>query len=821
MTHLKSYLGSIVLAGLLLQGCGSDSSSNSAPLAENNSQTGKQEPTAPSADTSKATAVEKFNFTSSLLSSANLSDADYQKALSDLTLKFTALDGSNADFKAYIDSVLADNSEITTRAEAYAAVAEAYMTDSSSKAPRRGIFSNLKDAVTGGTDKIKGGLVDLLDSSAGDAVTGAAFDVVLNSEGVTVVMLDAARASNTTSEIMVNALEANWSLTEKMCPMLRDNVEFGEKFTALAEERDIIGRFFFERIDATMYNCLSDAMLLSNRETGEHSYKIGKPVKHSTNGYMALLMDRYAKDYFIMPTGSTDDRRADKFVGLLLDTGAHAAYDAETKTFTGHGDGNELINEKFFYSLFKTPTSTDMFVSAMQKIDPAVKKMLMDNIFLGQPVDTTAPADTEQGYLNIIAIGSAMYDGIYGEPDVDGVRKNGYGFGSYMGAFVGFAGLIPSDRYMTYGKAFVDAGYEYAKFHGIDVWSGVSEAAKYAWDTYTGTEETNATTTASAAPAHSAGRGITGSPWSADIIDIMWSGWANVDLSSVFDEILNGNFDVTTQLQDQANVAYATVIDGRDANGTKAYPTTISNDTPNADTVYGLHGLVELAMQEDVFYVNCGNQSINNATCENNSSYTMDDAKESFTLPPFADITLDFVYNKATDGVMAYYNDNINGQEADWLADLSNNDLIREYFYPDATNTYIPSWLLAIDWLKVPASVVNTDFAGTDFDFNAGYFDVYVTSKDAALTTTYASILEGIRITKVDMGSDSIIAVDENGQTMEGLYVYKLRAVSQEDLDAIFAAISELGDEALSAVGLDSSNASTVDTTDANTTTAQ
>jgi len=836
MTHLKSYLGSVVLAGLLLQGCGSDSST-SAPLTSDNAQVTEESAYSDSRQAVLLEAARKLDTLSSVLSEVTLSDEVKEQAKSDLTLKYTQLYDTDANFRTIIDGSISDNQ---TKEEAFAALASLMVEDSStaSNAPRRGIFSNIVDNVTGKfedaviktvdnvadvtdtvsdvattdlTDKLKDGIVNTLDTDVGDKITTAAFDVVLNSEGVTVVMIDAARASDTTSEIMVNALEADWGLTEKMCPMLRTNVEFGEKFTALAEEKEIIGKFFFERIDANMYNCLSDAMLLSNRETGEHSYKIGSPVKHSTNGYMALLMDRYATDYFIMPTGSTEDRRADKFVGLMLDTGAIATYDEATKTFTNHGDANELINEKFFYSLFKTPTSTDMFVSAMQKIDPAVKVMLMDNIFLGQPADANATPDTLQGYMNIISIGSAMYDGIYGEVDtVDGVRKGAYGFGSYMGAFVGFAGLIPGDRYMTYGKAFVNAGYQYAAFHGIDVWSGVSEAAQYAWDSYN--EEDNATT-AAAAPARSGGNGFYDSAWMDDSESLLNAAWDNfdildnIDFDKIYDSVMSDDENVSAiddliaGFQGEVDQAVTTVL-GPVANDETTYLTTLAT----GEEVAGIHGLVELAMQEDIY----------NVQSESNASYTMEDAKAAFTLPPFADITFDFAYNTASDGAMAYYDQNIAGNTAEWLADLSSNDLIREYFYPSADNAYIPSWMLAIDWLTVPASYVSTQFAGTDFDFNAGYFDVYVTSPKAELITEYAVALENINITKVDMSEDSIIVVDENGQTLDGLYVYKIRAVSQEDLDAIFAAISELGDDALAAVGLDSSEAATVDTTDAN-----
>ena len=810
MLRLKSYAGSIVLAGLILQGCGGGGASDGATPVDVSQEA--------------LTQAKKLNLASDVFATAFDTNASLKtQVTSDLSMKIAQLYKSNADVKKFVDDLMvAHSTELTTLKDAFDAIAAAITskTNSVSSSKARGLLGNITAPLTGA---VKDTLVNALDTKVGNAVTGAAFDVVLNSEGVTVVMLDAARKSETTAQIMVDALEAKWELTEKMCPMLRESTEFGEKFTALAEENEVVAKFFFERIDANMYNCLADAMLLSNNENVHDD-----SVSHSTNGYMGVLMDRYAADYFIMPTGSTEDRRADKFVSLLLNTGAVANYDAASKTFSGHGDGNELINEKFFYSLFKTPTSTASFVSAMDKVDPETKKMLMDNIFTGTNPDNNS-TDTVQGYLNIISIGSAMYDGIYGEVGADGTRSGGYGFGSYVGSFVNFALLIPSDRYMTYGKAFVNAAYEYALFHGIDVWAGVSEAAKTAWNNFA------TSSSVSSSSARSAGAGVTGSDWYDDIKDIMGQAWSNVSLSDIYNSLMGGDTSVVTTLQDQSNIAYDTFVDGRDANGTKKYPTDITNPaTVHNDTVYGLHGLVELAVQEDVFAVHCGSRAtdyyLSGYECTNDANYTMTDAKAAFTLPPVSELTWSYAYNAATAGAITYFNNNVN---AAWFADLSTNDLIRQYFYPSADNIYIPNWMLAIDWLSLPANVTKAEIAATDFDFNAGYFDIYVTSPNDHLlvdTTTepvvsadielanIVSLIKDINVTRVDMGDDSIIAVGNDGQTLDDLYVYKVRTISPEDTQAILAYLATLQDSALSAIGLDSSNAGLVDTTDVNTT---
>jgi len=774
MLHLKSYVGSIVLAGLLLQGCGSS-------------------------DT-ETTTVASAPASAAVIKAENTINA-INEAFAGLDINSTQAEVDAATRNA---KLLASQPSLSTQ----------------SAAQRAGLFSGI-------TDKLKSGLTKVLDTSLGNKVTSAAFDVVLNSEGVTVVMLDLARKSHTTTKIMIDALDADWSLTKKMIPMLQTNKEFGEKFAALAWEEPEMARFFFSRVDAPMYNALADAMLLSNNDAIHDG-----SVEHSTNQYMAMLMNEYATEYFVAhnsgskpyeignvkyPQNKADGSLAtdDNFVNLLYATGEVVTFDGNV-TFTGHGDGTELINEKFFYALFKTPDSTNGFIDAMDKI-PGDRTALMDLIFLGEG-DTN---DTTQGYLNIISIGSSMYDGIYGV-DIDGTRTGGYGFGAYSGAFIGFAGLIPSDRYITYGKAFMNAGYEYAKFHGVDVWATATDAAKTAWDAYTEpTVSQTANTTSSSAPSRSAGLGIVSSDWVDDVYDIMKETVYSLDYSTVLASVSDLSLtSVTTALTAQTQRAYGVFMYGLDENNASVQTSITNPATVVNDDVSGIHGLIELAVKENQFQIHCGSNATDNYVvgyeCTNDINYTMADV--NFTLPKFGDLTMSFAYNTATDGALAY----MGTIDEAWFADLSTNELVRKYFYPTADNVYIPSWMLAIDWLTVPTNYTGSGIEDYDFqiDFNSGYLDVYVVStNDALLTdinlTAAVSAIKTIEMVKVEMGTDSIIAVDEAGLNLNGLNVYKITVITAADAEKVLAYLGGLGNTALSAIGLDSTNASNVDTTEA------
>ncbi len=743
MNDWKHYAGSILLAGLLLQGCGSS----------------EETPLAPEVVEKTTTNLEIFNASSQFISGATAKDQ--AQAENELTLKVAALDATDAEMQAFVHKVMADNPTFT-KGDAYAAIAAAMATpsSSSSSAPSRAISLDFV------LDPIKDGLVGLMDTSVGGAITSATFDVVLNSEGVTVVMLDMARGSETMTQIMIDALGRDWSLTEKMCPMLQTNPVFGEKFAALAEESDPMARFFFERVDAPMYGCLTDAMLLSN-DDAVHD----ESVSHSTNAYMGILMERYATDFFIEPgtgvVGTSGYGRTDTFAGLIFTTGNTVTLDGNVTS--GHGDANELINEQFFYSTFKTAGTTDSFVAAMKNLPDADVTMFMDEIFLGKQ-DTAAfgaGEDNIQGYYNIISIAGGMYEGI-----------NTYGFSSYSGAFIGFAGLIPMDRYMSYGSQFMSAGYFWAEQNGISVWGSVTDGAKDIYASFT----TSTDTTSSGAPARSAGLGTIGSDWISDTLSVFGTAWDQLEID------LWPEDGFITYYNEQAMKAYGTIIGSPDS----TLPTTLAS----GEEVNGFHGMLELAIREDM--VNTGGVD------------DMAAAEIAFQLPPFSDITWTYAYTAAETGVVGYWN---NVVDANWLATFSDNDLIRAYFYPSADNLYIPSWLMAIDWLTVPANMGAGSYEALDVSFDGGYMDVYFVSTNADLLTdielenALAPIKGNIEFTQIDMGSDSIIAVDADGLTLDDLYVYKIRVVTPTDVAAVLAALNGLTNTALNAIGINTDNA--------------
>ena len=778
MKNWKNYTGSILLAGLLLQGCGTTEEAPAEEKAPEKSAAAKAaQETANTLLTINREDVQtaKLAMASGSLATSDSAEMYIKEALAQLVSQGTIT-------QEEADAFVAENDLNRAFLDAYFDAA-APADQGAAYAPKRGIFSSV-------TDTIKDGLVTIIDTDLGTDVTAAAFEVMLNSEGVTVMMIDMARNSETISQIMIDVLGDRWDLTKKMCPMLQTNSEFGEKFTALAYEMDgsdgkpDMGGFFFANVDAPLYGCLSDAMILSSNEDVHDS-----GVDHSTNGYMGLLMERYADQFFIAPGTGNDWISAtehaygsyDAFSTLMFDTGAVVTLDGNTTA--GHGDRNELTNEQFFYATFRTPYSTDAFVAAMEKVEtanPDTVKMFMDHIFLGEQNLTNGEIkDPVQGYYNIISIAGAMYEGI---------NNPAYGFGHYANAFVSFAGLIPGDRYLTYASAFMNAGFFWAEQNGIDIWEGVSTAAKEFYYSFTDSGNTvpeESGTTASGAPARSGGLGLISSPWLSDTLDVVYKAWDNVVIDIYPDE---SYFDYYNA---QALVAYNTFVDGRDASGEKVYPTTLEQSD---EVVYGFHGLLELAVQEDMV---------------NSEAYTQEDA-DAFVLPTFADITWDFVYNAASDGVVAYW-DNV--VDAEWLADLSSNELVRDYFYPDADNAYIPSWLMAIDWLKVPANADATFYEAINFSFDGGYMDVYIVSSNGALLTdadfetALAPIKDNIEASQMAMGSDTIIAVDADGLTLDGLYVYKIRVVTPEDTEAVLAALASLGNDALNAIGIDTDNA--------------
>ena len=277
------------------------------------------------------------------------------------------------------------------------------------------------------------------------------FKMMLLSGTMTKLMLRLAINFPILTSIMIHVLSQYWGITSRMVPYLKYDKEFGELFMQLAYEQPNMAHFVFQNIDAPLYNAMTYSMLLS-KETTER---------------LAIMMNWYALQYLKTPS---KDNRYDAFTNQLFYTRDNVVQDVNGTT-TGHGDGLELANERFYYAMFSYPLSTQQFIKAMERVDANEEHDsynkhgisghqtvidFMDFIFLGaQDTDvygdkTGLNTDRIQGSYNIFAIAQGMLKGI-----------ENYGFEAYLQNFIDFALLIPPERYLDYGQAFGMAGYTY------------------------------------------------------------------------------------------------------------------------------------------------------------------------------------------------------------------------------------------------------------------------------------------------------------------------------------------------------------------------
>ena len=274
------------------------------------------------------------------------------------------------------------------------------------------------------------------------------FKMMLMSGTMTKLMLRLAIKFPMLTSIMIHVLSSYWGITTRMIPYLMYDKEFGQLFAQLAYEQPKMAHFFFQNIDAPLYNALTHAMLLS-QETTER---------------LAIMMNWYAKAYLVIPS---QENPYDAFTSLLFDTRQNVIQTADGN-LSGHGDGSELANERFYYAMFQSPLATEQFIKAMQQVNEIEEVgsnglnghetvvAFMDFIFLGvQNTNVYEPkldmnADRMQGTFNIFAIAQGM---------LSGIEK--FGFEAYLDNFIDFAMLMPPERYLDYGMAFGMAGYTY------------------------------------------------------------------------------------------------------------------------------------------------------------------------------------------------------------------------------------------------------------------------------------------------------------------------------------------------------------------------
>jgi len=802
--------GSVVLATLLLSGCGDSNSNENEAAPTTNTQDGSATDGSTTDTTAKTqTELENEKRAQTLFATLDadgltkiekikIASGEYQNSVETFMTKFINDSvESGAITREAADEIL----EGDLNAAYIELITLASAPDSETNAKQRGLLDGL-------TQGIKDLLNDALASSLGQSVGGAAFELVLDSDGITVVMLDMARDSRTVTDAMIDILgdQGNWNdVTPKMYPLLRENTEFGEKFAALAYEMNpetkdgapAMGRFFFSMVDREMYGALADAMVLSD-DDAVHD----ESVSMSTTGYMGKMMVRHAKQFFIAPgTGVQADLSTasgntygstDAFANLMFDTGAPVTMD-DNGTVSGHGDASELQNERFFHAMFRTPTATGDFVDAMKQLDQSTVNMFMDQIFLGQSTDANVSADNIQGYYNIISIAGSMNEGIAN-----------YGMTAYYDGFIGFYGLVPVEKFGPYGLAFMNAGFHYMGVNDIDIWGGVSETAKGYYEDfvaqYLGGEDTNATTdeNVSAAPAFRAeGLGTYDTSWSGVIYDCSGKGWEQV---SIWDSITGA---VTGLFEDDNTTA-------EDVNSTELG----AMDTFSVC----LHDEIELAVREDI---------VNDSKLDENVSTdkTMDEAIAEFTLPSFTDITFKYIYTGAYDRAAQtanFFYDSTLGDLSDWWTDFSIIDsatgayeYTKGFVWDSETGdwatseqrwAYFPNWLANTQWYDLEAYYADSTSTLT-VDFDAGYVDFYVVSRDANLTTTAAGLSETMTLVDTDdlpLSVHKDLNIDDIAdEDITEFYVYTIRIYSTTGLDELLQQLKDY----ISGFGADTTNA--------------
>jgi len=324
-------------------------------------------------------------------------------------------------------------------------------------------------------DKIKDGLADIMGAEELEFLMTPVFELMLKSGTVTKEALQLAIGSNTIMKGMIGAFDNGWSdIAPSMQPLLENDIEFGHLFMTLAlahggrngisvdadgnpildangseMPRLLMAEFLFSRIDAPMYHSLTIGMSNSRTSVGDHE---GAP------GYMTeVLSNLMARPdmakFFEIPTDLeyTDAMSNTAFSKLLFSNGEIIkTVDGVT---TGHGDGSELANERFFYEMFATPESTTNFITAMNNVqnNPALgedtKIALMSQIFLA--ANDITETDEEQAYHNIYAIAGGM---------AKGLGEGGDNFAKYQDNFIGFAALMPyTYDSVSYAGSFIAA----------------------------------------------------------------------------------------------------------------------------------------------------------------------------------------------------------------------------------------------------------------------------------------------------------------------------------------------------------------------------
>lgn len=626
----------------------------------------------------------------------------------------------NGAYNEYINGKLSSDTNYTLEEFNAKYVSEYFnaLGSRNSRAVRTNILSDI-------TDKVKDTVVKIVNVPIVNDITAQVFKAMLNSGALTKVMLDQAINSDTITQIMIDVMKENWWLSEKMCPLLQEDIEFGQKFMELARLKDNMAGFMFSYIDAPMYSCMVDAMLLQepgtnisaqkndNADFAEYNEGQAYPKEFITTS-LGRLMERHAKDYLRVPTSNSTEQYAgnEAFGRLIFNTGT-----------TARGDGNELKNEKFFYAMFRNPTASQSFVKAMTTVDEQTVEAFLDFIFLGtKTVDAVTATDKNQSYHNLIAIAGGMYEGV-----------SNYSFTEYTGTMFKFYNIIPENKLFDYGEAFIEAAYFYAGEQNMSIISGVYD---YVSEYLFGDDETNVA--GNYAPRYR----LTDIP--NRLLTLVNDFWTDLDIwesgVNAYDCYFNDD-----------NVSCASL---------EQNVTSISNQALE---------IIRFETQDEI------NHWIGGENGEGN-----------ITLPNILDINISYVSTLATTTAMNY----INGIDTKWLYDMSENQYVQEYVYGTLEEnstlwTYIPEWMTAMDWLKLPYIYTQTNYDDFNISFDAGNVDIYFVStiETAAEFTEHTSL----EVTAVDTNGDDILSDDPEAT----YYLYKYTVYFGEVFSFDFAAVED------------------------------
>ena len=613
---------------------------------------------------------------------------------------------------------------------------------------RRGLLSDFDDLISGVTDPItdalldpvKDGLVDIIALDPVTDLTADAFKLVLQSGSITTLMLDMAIDSETITDIMVEVMVDNWDLTEPMIPMMLDpenDYEFTRKFLQLAvAHHQQIGTMTFSYINLPLYDAITKVMAVSPK----------------VNSMMGETMVLIGANHFVKPDASHTIVRADQ-------PALYAGTDAFARLMLDPANG--IVNERMFYSLFAKSDTTAAFVKTMQQVknnDATVSTFFMDNIFLGGELDAVATLDDahkDQAMKNIYAVAKAMLDG----NKIEGVS-------AYSASFIGFAGLVPFDRYVPYGKAFGTAGYFYAKANGLSIPGGT--IGNWLANTFFNDGSAEAVE-ASTAPARQALSITALTDLIANLKDFFLGAFDS--LGSVTDFITNNSI----------GQAIGKAFDALLQSGTVAVDAFVAELTLKA------HDQIETKIQVIIKDAN-------------------------YTLPPFDNLSLNYITTVAKTTAKGIMDDPAT------IRQFTENARVQEvYAYVNTkleTNTilgYIPNWMTKLDYLELPA---NIDAKPKPIiNFKSGSADIYILSDNADIIDLQVNVLGNTVLLSEVALEDSPLTVKDGEIAEMHVYKFTVSALDLVNINGIMAKIGEYLENRFGVVAVDASDAIVEDTT--------